>query len=88
MESSRLTQALSDLAFVDEAAIAAMTAIIQTADLVETKENRTIFPGCDDYGQYVAKASFLIATAMLEQRETVRSLYQQALDEQEEGEAA
>lgn len=87
MESSRLTQALSDLAFVDEAAIAAMTAIIQTADF-ETKENRTIFPGCDDYGQYVAKASFLIATAMLEQRETVRSLYQQALDEQEEGEAA
>lgn len=87
MEATQLEQAQSDLAFVDEAALRAMTAIIQTADF-QIPEDRTLIPGCDDYGRFAAKAAYLIATAMLEQRETVRSLYQQALDEQEEGEAA
>lgn len=87
MEAPAPLQSRSDLDFIDEAAISAMMALVSSADF-NTEDNGTTSPGCDDYGQHVAKASFLIATAMLEQRETVRSLYQKALKEIEQEEAA
>lgn len=83
MDPLALAQTKSDLDFLDEAALSAMTAIVATAD-VQTPNNDIVSLDGEDYGQWVAKVSFLVATGMLEQRDKVRALYRQALQDQAE----
>lgn len=82
MDPLALAQAKSDLAFLDEAALSAMTAVVATD--VQTPNNDIVSLDGEDYGQWVAKVSYLVATAMLEQRDKVRALYQQVLQDQAE----